>query len=385
MRSTRALATLALLGLFGFGGLATAQNRYIAFGDSITFGIGDDATRPLSELGYPGRLDNMLAARGIIATVANAGLPSEATAEAVTRIDQVLRDTPGDVLLLMEGTNDINAQVSIETASFNLDRIAKKAEDRGLKVIHASIIPRLPSANRDADNQIGAALSANLRNLAWDKKRGFADPFEVYFWQTADFTTLFVGGADKLHPKATGYDKLAEVWADVISTVDKVPPVLGSVVPADGARDVPADATIRLGLLDFGTGIDLASTRLVVNGQEVGALVSGDTKRAEINFRPTNPLTGVVTVAFRSRDLASPANTVDRLVSRFIIAGTIFLTGDIDQDGRVDGRDLIALALAFGARRGEARFLRVADLDNNGIVDGLDLAALAVNFGQKSF
>jgi len=148
---------------------------------------------------------------------------------------------------------------------------------------------------------------------------------------------------------------------------------------------VAADVAVSLALLDFGKGIDLASTRLVINGQEVGALVSGDLARAEINFRPATPLAGVVTMGFRSRDLATPPNTVEREVSRFIIAGTRFLTGDLDQDGRVDGKDLVALAIAFGSRRGETRFVRAADFDGNDIVDGVDLAALATNFGQKSF
>ncbi len=364
-----------------------AQNRYIAFGDSITFGVGDDSTRPRSEMGYPGRLDELLATRGIPgATVINAGLGNEATTEAVTRIDQVLGDNRADVLLLMEGTNDINAQVSVETITFNLQRIATKAEAAGLRVIHGTIIPRLPSANRDGDNRIAAQLAASLRNLAWSERRSLADPFEVFLYQTPNaFTTLYVGGDDKLHPNAAGYDKLAEVWADQIAAIDKVPPVVGSVAPADRSSDVPADVTLRLGLLDFGKGIDLASTRVVVNGQEVGALVSGDSQRAEISYRPTMPFSGVVTFGFRSRDLANPANTVDREVSRFIIAGTQFLTGDIDQDGRVDGEDMILLALAFGSRRGETRFLRAADFDGNSVVDGLDLAALSANFGQRTF
>lgn len=390
------LRTLALGGIAGIAamlfalapGAVEAQNRYIAFGDSITFGVGDASTRPLSEQGYPGRLDELLTARGIVgATVINAGLSGEATTEAVTRIDQVLRNNVADTLLLMEGTNDINAQVSIETITFNLQRIANKAKDRGLKVVHAPIIPRLPSANRDADNKVAAQLAASLRNLAWSEQRALADPFEVFFWQTPTaFTTLYVGGVDKLHPNAAGYDKLAELWADQLAAVDKIPPVVGSISPADGSRDVPADVTVRLGLLDFGKGIDLASTRLVINGQEVGALVSGDAQRAEINYRPATPFVGVVTVAVRSRDLASPtANAVEREVTRFIIAGTRFLTGDLDEDGRVDGDDLITFAIAFGSRVGDPRFRRAADFDGNDIVDGLDLAVIATNFGQTSF
>ena len=386
-RRVLALGALAASLLALTPSAVVAQNRFIAFGDSITEGFGDASTRPRSELGYPGRLDDLLIARGLAgATVINAGLGGETTIEGVTRIDQVLRNNPADTLLLMEGTNDINGQVSVETITFDLQRIAGKAQALGLKVVHGTIVPRLPSANRDSDNKIGAQVAASLRNLAWSERRTLADPFEVFFYQTPNlFTTLYVGGVDKLHPNAAGYDKLAEVWADQITAVDKVPPVVGSISPLDGSTEVAPDVSISLALLDFGKGIDLAATRLVINGQEVGALVSGDSARAEINFRPATPLVGVVTVAYRTRDLATPPNTVDREVSRFIIAGTRFLVGDLDRDGRVDGKDLIALAVAFGSRRGESRFLRAADFDGNDIVDGADLAALATNFGMKSF
>ncbi len=383
-RLTLGLIAASLLPLFPTA--ARAQSRYVAFGDSITFGAADDVSRPFAEQGYPGRLDNLLVARGVAgATVINAGLNSETTAEAVTRIDQVLADNRVETLLLMEGTNDIGNQVSIETITFNLQAIAAKAEALAVRVVHAPVLPRLPSANRDGDNKIAGQLAAMVRNLAWEKRRALADPYEIFFWQTPNFASLFAGGTDKLHPNAAGYDKLAEIWADQLTATDKVPPVVGLVSPVDGATGVAADTTIRLGLLDFGRGIDLPSTRLVINGLEVGALVSGDAQRAEITFRPSTPLVGVVTVGFRSRDLATPANTVDRQVAQFVIAGTTFLTGDIDQDGRVDGEDLITFALAFGSIRSESRYRRFTDFDGNGIVDGLDLAALAANFGQKSF
>jgi hypothetical protein len=50
----------------------------------------------------------------------------------------------------------------------------------------------------------------------------------------------------------------------------------------------------------------------------------------------------------------------------------------------VDGADLIRLALRFGARRGESRFLPGADLNGDSVVDGADLAVLSSNFGRSS-
>jgi hypothetical protein len=87
----------------------------------------------------------------------------------------------------------------------------------------------------------------------------------------------------------------------------------------------------------------------------------------------------------RTRDLASPPHIIDRTLFQFIVAGTQFLTGDIDRDGRVDGRDLIILARVFGSNSGQTRYLGVADFNRDGFIDGADLSILAANFGRSSF
>ncbi len=55
---------------------------------------------------------------------------------------------------------------------------------------------------------------------------------------------------------------------------------------------------------------------------------------------------------------------------------------DVDGSGRVDGWDLAALALAWGATAGEPRYDPRADFDNSRTVDGEDLAILASVFGE---
>lgn len=364
---------------------AAAQvTTYIAFGDSITHGYGDDPNR--AEKGYPPRLQALLEQRGRNAVVINAGLNGETTAEGVSRLPSVLAQNPANVLLLMEGTNDINAKVSLETITFNLDRMAQKAAAAGLSTVHATLIPRDPAANTDGSNQETGQLAARIRELAASRDRQLADPFEVFFYETPNvFATDYLGGVDKLHPNAAGYDLLAKVFADVLTGIDSVPPVPGAFSPADGAANVPAGATIDVVLYDFGAGIDLSATRLVLNGQLVDTPLAGTSKRAELVYTPATPLAGVITLGVHSQDLASPPNVLDRTLARFTIAGTRFLAGDINRDGRVDGQDLVDLALAFGARRGDPRFDLAADLNGDGVVDGLDLALLAASFGQASF
>jgi lysophospholipase L1-like esterase len=362
---------------------ASAQQHYIAFGDSITAGRGDTQTPS----GYPPRLELLLAARGVTATVENDGLFGETTGEGLSRLDGVLAGAPGAAgLLLMEGTNDINQKVSIETITTNLGLMAQKAQAAGIPTVHATVVPRLPDANTDGSNMLTGELAAGIRELAWESSRKLADPFEVFFYLTPHaIPDDYAGDGDRLHPNAAGYDLLAQTLADALTNADTIPPVTGLIQPPNGQQNVPANTSISLVLYDFGTGIDLSSVQLSVNGQAVSPMTSGDKSKLVLAYSPPQPLVGIVDVHLHAQDHASPPNVLDRLVSEFIIAGTTFLPGDINRDGRVDGADLVILALAFGAHRYDSNYNQAADLNGDGIVDGLDLAILAANFGKTSF
>ncbi|HEV8632225.1 MAG TPA: GDSL-type esterase/lipase family protein [Thermoanaerobaculia bacterium] len=387
----RALALLALAALASRALPAGAQTGYIAFGDSITEGRGDDPTRQLP--GYPPRLQALLIGAGIPVTVKNAGLGGESTAEGLTRIDEVLAVAGplDDVLLLMEGTNDFANHIGIETTRFDLNAMAQKAEAKGMSVVHATTIPRLPDAKFDPDNVMNLTLNENIRDMAGRRSRTLADPFEVFSSLPNLFDTYYykppTGQNDPVgHPNAAGYDKLAQLFFDELRDVDKVPPVPGITNPLMAAEAVPPTSPITVDVWDFGAGIDLAATRLLVNGTEVGVVPAGDSHHAQLNYVPTTSLAGIVRVALRSRDLALPtANTTDREVTRFIVAGTIILAGDVDRSGRVDGRDLVQFARHFGARKGDTLYLALADFNADTVIDGSDLAQLAANFGKQSF
>ncbi len=116
----------------------------------------------------------------------------------------------------------------------------------------------------------------------------------------------------------------------------------------------------------------------------VSAQRSGSKAKSTFTYTPASPLTGVITVEMEARDEAVPANRASILATTFSTAGTQFLKGDINEDGRVDGIDLVALAFSFGKEKGDNRYRVVNDLDSNGRVDGADLAILAGNFGKSS-
>lgn len=390
LRSLIRLCGAALL-LIGGARSSLAQVRLLAFGDSITEGRGDDPARTLK--GYPPRLESLLQNAGVQARVDNKGMGGQDTTQDITRIDDVLAQMPTstEVLLLMEGTNDISRGISFETTMFDLREMARKAELKGLAVVHATLIPRVPSAWVDDRNVVNLRLAENLRDLAGTRNRDLADPFEVFSNLPNLFATYYTPITPEApdpvgHPNAAGYDKLAQLFFDVIRDRDTVAPVPGITTPLHGAEGVSATAPITVDVWDFGTGIDLAATKLLVNGTDTGVTATGTTKHAQLTFTPTTPLTAAVRVGLRSRDLATPTpNATDKDVARFIVAGTTILAGDLDRDGRVDGRDLVQFARRFGARSSDARYLALADINADGTIDGTDLASLASNFGRTSF
>lgn len=384
--SPRRLA-FAILVLGMFSSLAAAQTtprRYLAFGDSITFGVGDDPARTAK--GYTPRLQTLLQTAGVSATVLNFGVGGEKTPEGLSRISGVLaQGSPGDVLILMEGTNDISQSVSLETTIFNLDEMASRAETLSLSVIHATVIPRYPEARLDVENALTDQLNGRIRNLAGLRQRRLADPNEAY----RNTPNLFAGfysteRPDPVgHPNAAGYDILARVFFNVIQGIDTVSPVPGIVNPVKGARNVRPDTAIDVDVWDFGTGIDLANTFLLVNGEQVQAVPVGNTRRAHFTYQPPAPLSGIITIGLRSRDLATPPNIINREIANFAVQGAGALPGDVNQDGRVDGMDLIRFGRSFGSQRGDNRYNPNADFNADGSVDGVDLAVLAANFGRS--
>jgi lysophospholipase L1-like esterase len=384
MRFRRAASAALLLGTLPALASAQTAKTFFAFGDSITFGVGDDPARTAP--GYPPRLQSLLQSAGVSATVVNSGMSGEKTPDGLTRLNNIVlpQTKAGDILILMEGTNDINKAIGIETTINDLETMATNAEARGLSVIHATVIPRPPDANHDSDNLLTEQLNGRIRNLAGVRGRKEADPNEVFLNVPNLFSGFYSNDPDDHvgHPNAAGYDILARVFYNVVQGIDLVSPVPGIVLPVDGDTGVKPDKPIQVDIWDFGRGIDLANTFLLVNGQQLAIAPQGTALHASFVYQPPAPLSGTVTVTLRSRDLATPPNAFDRQVSKFTVQGANALQGDVNGDNRVDGADLILFGLRFGAQRGAANYLATADFNSDGLIDGLDLAILAANFGQ---
>jgi hypothetical protein len=72
------------------------------------------------------------------------------------------------------------------------------------------------------------------------------------------------------------------------------------------------------------------------------------------------------------------------LMALFIVPAFADIIGDINGDGKVDNKDLVLLAKAYGSKPGDANWDPRCDFNGNGVVDLTDLVTLAYHYGESS-
>ncbi len=330
----RLAVCLLAFGILTGSSLEAQPQKIIAFGDSVTEALGFDdcPCECREECGYPRRLQNRLRNAGQNVNVHNFGLGGEKTNTALDRLIEVFDEITvgeGDLLLLMEGTNDISVGLSPETTIFNLEAMGLEAALRNVETVHATLIPRFPDALVDPENELNRDLARMIRDTAFSTDRRLVDPFEVwsqipdlfetYYWDPEDLTFDDPVG----HPNPNGFGKLTAIFVDVLTGQDTVPPVVGTVEPIVGAEDVSNLARVRVRLYDFGAGIDPGAAGMSVNGINVPVDTSqGGLNWLDVVHTPTTPLTNPVRVRVSGSDVASPVNSMNRLATNFTVSST---------------------------------------------------------------
>jgi len=162
----------------------------VAFGDSLTAGVGSDPDKP-----YPGQLEDLIHRK-----VINAGVSGETTSQGLKRLVSVLDQHHPQLLLLCEGGNDFLRNLGSQQAKENLNEMISIAKKRGIDVILISV----------PQSQWNLKPHALFEELA--KTWGLP----------IDGTTLQDIGAnqamlsDPIHPNGVGYKKMAEAVAALL-------------------------------------------------------------------------------------------------------------------------------------------------------------------------
>ena len=91
---------------------------------------------------------------------------------------------------------------------------------------------------------------------------------------------------------------------------DTDPPFVVDLIPADGTEFVSPNSIISFCIQDYGAGVDKNSIALNLQGHAVQPVITGDSSRYCVTYRPENPFAKGETVSLmiNVRDLSHPAN-----------------------------------------------------------------------------
>ncbi|MDP3716796.1 MAG: GDSL-type esterase/lipase family protein [Acidobacteriota bacterium] len=207
-----------------------SKTRFLAFGDSITFGevtvpvsssrsLGTPSTRLIQVpwAAYPTALTRFLESRyttqedAII--VANYGLGGEKAINARDRFMAALNIVRPEVVLLMEGSNDIarGEDGAASGAAREISVMAAEARLRGMRVLLATVPPGRPGLSKTISPFLIADYNARMRIVAQSQGALLVDIFQALSTDVSRYI-----GIDGLHPTELGYAKIAETFYNVI-------------------------------------------------------------------------------------------------------------------------------------------------------------------------
>ena len=184
----------------------------LAFGDSITRGVGDGprpGDTPPGTAGYPLRLQVLL---GV--TVINDGHSGERTSDGLLRLQRDVKDTRADYAILIEGTNDLLGGEDRHRAAENMRSMIDAVRGAGA-VPMLGTIPPLCCDVESARPQLGSlpAYDEELRALAAGNGVTLIDFYGAFTGGPQapyDPARGLIHAPEGIHPTPAGYDAMAE-------------------------------------------------------------------------------------------------------------------------------------------------------------------------------
>ena len=192
-------------------GGAQAEQRVVAFGDSLTAGFGLP-----EEEGFVPQLENWLQRQGADVTVINAGVSGDTTAGGYSRVEWVLAEG-ADLVILELGANDMLRGVSPAEARRNLDGILEIITAREIDVLIAGML---------APPNYGAEYRAEFDSIYPDLAEKYDVALYPFFLaglgQAEGVADLFsMMQSDGMHPNAKGVEKIvADIGPVVLDALE---------------------------------------------------------------------------------------------------------------------------------------------------------------------
>jgi lysophospholipase L1-like esterase len=214
---SRAVTASCSFGVRVVGAPVLAVERFVALGDSITFGT--TSRRPMRVIDgntYTEKLQTLLVERYFDQrpTVINAGVPGEWAEDLEAwHYADALRQHQPQVLILLAGANDLLAirEAAIPRVVRSLENMTRGAQQRGISVILSTLPPMRPGSSKGLAAADVPRLNQEILGLCARYGVACADHYTA---MGGDQSPLI--GADGLHPTLAGYDRMAETYFDLI-------------------------------------------------------------------------------------------------------------------------------------------------------------------------
>jgi lysophospholipase L1-like esterase len=215
--------------------------KFVAFGDSMTNGeiVSEGSVPGFHPLlvdrakAYPADLQTGLRSRYTTQTAAitveNQGVSGETAAQGASRLSGVLSRGGYDVLLLLDGANDITTRdsQSVGPAVRAVQTMVRDAKSRGLLVFVATLPPQDPQGSRGTGAILVAPFNDALKSMAASEGVPVVDVYDAFGANVADLIDV-----DGLHPTAAGYQKIADTFLASIRSTLEIAPSVASVARA---------------------------------------------------------------------------------------------------------------------------------------------------------
>jgi acyl-CoA thioesterase-1 len=187
------LVVLALAGLARVESAAVAADKpiqIVALGDSLTAGLG-----LAGEDAFPAKLQRALAARGIAATISNAGVSGDTMSGGLARLDWSV-PAGTEAVILELGANDALRGLDPALTRRALDAILRALAKRNIAVLLCGML-----APRNLGADYGRTFDAIFPDLAKSH-----DVVFYPFFLDGVATDAKLNQGDGLHPTAAGVD-----------------------------------------------------------------------------------------------------------------------------------------------------------------------------------
>jgi lysophospholipase L1-like esterase len=212
---------------------ALGATNYLAFGDSITWGVtssfdGTFLFDPPPGTGYPEQLDGLLEAQFTTQdfVVANLGAPGEWAVQALStgRFLQELSSRRPQGLLLLEGINDMNNGRSVSQVVGSLQQMVELARLYNATVLLANMFQTCESTDgngvvRPNSNTLIVPFNSALSAMAAGRQNVYiVDLYGAFGNNCGPSGGFGLLGGDGLHPSGSGYSVMASRFRDAIRT-----------------------------------------------------------------------------------------------------------------------------------------------------------------------